>query len=262
VTGKYETIEVTLLEDGTVLRVVLNQPKANILTIAMMGEIRDALATHCKAPTLRMVLLRGAGKAFSYGASVAEHRKDKAVEMLTSFHDLVRDVATCPVPVVAAVQGACLGGAFELVLACHVVFATEDASFACPEVKLGVLPPVLAVIGRERLGAPLAERMVFTGAALDARSAHRVGFVTSVLHGPDIEEPVLAWYRETLAPLSAFALREATHAARYGSGLVAALGGPLDAAETRYVEKLLPSHDANEGIEAFLAKRPPRWVNA
>ena len=262
------TISVEQLEDDGVLSIVLDQPKANVMSTAMMGELRAALAAHRDDPRLRLVIVRGAGKHFSFGASVLEHRRDSAQAMLGVFHALVRDVATYPVPVAALVLGQCLGGAFELVLACHFVFAARSAVFACPEIKLGVVPPVLAVLGHHRLGGPLAERMVLTGGELAAGEAHTRGLVTALVpdecDGSDFAALpfVLDWYRKVLAPLSAFSLREATHTVRHGSGLVASLGAPLDEAERRYVERLLPSRDGNEGIEAFLAKRPPAWVNA
>lgn len=259
---KYESIDVHLAEDGQLLSVTLDRPKGNILTMQMMGELREALARRREDAALHMVLLRGAGGCFSYGASVLEHRRDSAESMLQAFHDLVRDVATFPVPIAALVEGKCLGGAFEVALACHFVFATPDAVFACPEITLGVVPPVLAVIGHLRLGAPTAERLLLTGEDLDATRAHALGFVSEIVPRDDAEGSVLAWYRRRLAPLSAFALREATHASRRGSGMLSAIAGPLDDAERRYVERLLPSHDANEGIEAFLEKRPPRWVDA
>jgi cyclohexa-1,5-dienecarbonyl-CoA hydratase len=259
----YATIEASLLENDTVLSVVLNQPKANVLSMAMMAELRDALAAHRGDARLKMVVVRGAGNNFSFGASVAEHERESAPSMLAAFHGLVRDVAGYPVPVAALVLGRCLGGAFELALACHFVFAAPSAVFACPEVKLGVVPPVLAVLGPHRLGASLAERMVMTGDELGAAEAHRRGLLVDLLpEGHDSLAFVLAWYRRTLAPLSAFSLREATHAARHGSGILASLGEPLIQAERRYIERLLPSHDGNEGIAAFLTKRPPAWVDA
>lgn len=256
-------VQTAVVEDGRVLRIVLDAPKANVLTMRMMEEIRDALAAHRDDRALKMVLLRGAGGTFSAGASVAEHRKERAAAMLSTFCDLVRDVASYPVPVAALVEGRCFGGAFEVVLACHLVFATRDALMRCPEVKLGVVPPVLAVLGHLRIGGALAERLILTGADLDAQTADRAGLLASIVAADaDPEESLLAWYRRTLAPLSAFTLREATYAARQASGLVAALDGPLAVAEARYLERLLPSHDANEGIEAFLEKRSPRWTDA
>jgi cyclohexa-1,5-dienecarbonyl-CoA hydratase len=264
----YATIEASVLENETVLSLVLNQPKANVLTTAMMAELRDVLATHRDDAGLKLVIVRGAGKNFSFGASVAEHERATAPRMLAEFHDLVRDVAGYPVPVAALVLGRCLGGAFELALACHLVFAAPSAMFGCPEIKLGVVPPVLAVIGYHRLGAPLAERLVMTGAEIGAADARLCGLIVELL--PDEAGGddglalafALAWFRRSLAPLSAFSLREATHAARHGSGILASLGEPLIQAERRYLERLLPSHDGNEGIAAFLAKRQPAWVDA
>ena len=264
----YATITASLLEHGTVLSLVLNQPKANVLSMAMMTDLRDALTAYRDQPKLKLVIVRGAGKDFSFGASVPEHLKENAPRMLSEFHGLIRYVASYPVPIAALVLGRCLGGAFELALACHLVFATPSAVFACHEIKLGVIPPVLAVLGAHRLGAPTAERMVMTGAELSAAEAHARGLLVELLpkenDGLDtLALPfVLEWYRKTLAPVSAFSLREATHAARHGSGILACLAEPLIAAERRYVERLLPSHDGNEGIEAFLAKRPAVWVDA
>ncbi len=255
--------KVELAHGGAMLRVMLDQPKGNVLSTAMMREIEQALTEHAADKKLKLVTLRGAGGHFSFGASVPEHKKEAAREMLATFHRFVRAVASYPVPIAALVSGRCLGGAFELVLACHYVFATESAVFGCPEVKLGVIPPVLSVLGHHRLGAPLTERLVTTGADVGAREAEARGLVSALVKPEeDLDAWIDAWFDINLAPLSAFSLREATYAARRGSGMLASLDGPLDAAERRYVERLLPSHDGNEGIEAFLAKRAPRWVDA
>lgn len=255
-------VEAAWLEEGRLLGLTLARPKANILDSEMMLALEKELAAHAGDPHLRAVVLRGKGDHFSFGASVPEHRKDRARDMLATFHRVTRAVASFPVPVVALVRGRCLGGAFELVLACHVVLATEDAVFACPEIKLGVLPPVLSVLGALRLGGARAERMLVTGDELDAREARACGFVAELVPAADPMAAALEWYRQKLAPLSAYSLREAVLAARSGSGLVAQLAAPLDAAERRYVERLVPSHDGNEGIEAFLAKRAPKWEDA
>jgi cyclohexa-1,5-dienecarbonyl-CoA hydratase len=253
------SIDVRLLEDGTVLLILLNTPKANIVTAAMMREIEAALAEHRDDAHLRLVVLRGAGGNFSYGASVEEHRKDQAPLMLATFHRLARAIAAYPVPVAALVEGRCLGGAFELVLCCHLVFAISSTRFGCPEIKLGVFPPVLAVAGATRLGSALTERMLLTGDEIDAQTAERAGFATILDAAGDPAEAVLAWYRKVLRPLSAFALRQSVGAVRGASALLAALGDPLAAAERQYVHDVLSSHDGNEGIEAFLARRPPVW---
>lgn len=257
-----QSIEASLAEDGTVLRIVLNRPKANILTSAMMQEISEALREHEADQHLRAVLLRGAGGNFSFGASVEEHRREQAPAMLVTFHGFVRQVVAYPVPVAALVEGRCLGGAFEVVLACHLVFATPAARFACPEIKLGVIPPVLAVAGPARLGGALSERLLLTGDEMDAQAAERANFVAAIFDAGDPEEAFYAWYRARLRPLSAFAIRQAVRAARASSPLLAALGDSLTAVERQYVDCVLASHDGNEGIESFLSRRAPQWTDA
>lgn len=257
-------IQASTLDDGTFLEIVLDAPKGNVLSMAMMDQIRAALAEHAGDPGLKAVMLRGGGGVFSFGASVPEHQSERAPAMLAAFHALVRQVVAYPAPIVALVEGRCLGGAFELVLASHAVLATEDAVFACPEVKLGVFPPVLAALGHLRLGAATAERLVFTGAELSARRAYDQGLVAEIApkDAASVREWGLGWVRRTFGGLSAFAIREAVYAARAGSGLLAAAHRPLDALEARYLERILPSHDGNEGIAAFLEKRTPRWRDA
>jgi cyclohexa-1,5-dienecarbonyl-CoA hydratase len=255
-------VETTRFEEGRVLCITLNRPPANILSRAMMAAIDEALAEARNDPALKLVVLRGSGGNFSYGASVEEHRRDRAAELLRDFHAFARWLAACPVPVAALIEGRCLGGAFETALLCHFLFAAPGAVLGCPEIRLGVFPPVLAAVGPLRLGGSLAERLLLTGNSLTAEEASRLGLLTALLEGEDPFEALLAWYRRDLAPLSAFALREAVAASRAGSGLTDALGDRLDTLETRYLERLLPSHDGNEGIEAFLARRPAVWRDA
>ncbi|MBI4568220.1 MAG: enoyl-CoA hydratase/isomerase family protein [Planctomycetes bacterium] len=239
---------------------VINAGKGNVLTRQVMDDLRATLEAHAGDRHLRLVVIRGAGGNFSFGASVPEHRAGEARTMLASFHRMIRALAGFPAPVAALVEGKCLGGAFEVALCCHFVFATANALFGCPEIKLGVFPPVFAAVGAARLPGALAERMLLTGESVDAKTLERVGFLTRLFDGPeDPEAALLAFYREHLAPLSAFSLRQAARACRDASGLADALAGPLDGAERRYLDKLLPSHDGNEGIEAFIARRPPVW---
>ncbi len=248
-----------LLEGERLLRVTISAPKGNILSQRMMGEIASALSEHRDHRPLRLVLLTAEGEHFSFGASVEEHRREQAPAMLAAFHALVRAIAAYPVPIAAVVRGQCLGGAFEVVLACHLVFATSSARFACPEVKIGVFPPVLAAIGPLRLGHAVSERMLLTGESLDAETAHRLGFVGRLLAADSPESEAISWFREVMAPLSAFAIRQATKASRRASGVLQALQIPLSHAERQYVEELLPSRDGNEGIAAFLQRRKPLW---
>jgi cyclohexa-1,5-dienecarbonyl-CoA hydratase len=255
-------VNASLLEEGTLLRLVLDRPKGNVLTMEMMKALSEALATESGNPHLRMVVVRGAGNHFSFGASVEEHRKDEAPSMLAGFHAMIRQVAAYPVPIAALVEGSCLGGAFELVLACHFVFAAPSAAFGCPEIKLGVFPPVLAAIGAQRLGGPLAEKLILTGATIDAAAAEKAGLVSAVFSGGNPEEELTEWYRKNLRPLSAFAVRQGNRVARLGSGVIAALGEPLAKIERQYVDEVLASNDGNEGIIAFIERRKPVWKDS
>jgi len=252
-------IQTDLMEEGRLLRLNLNAPKGNILSQAMMAELSAALLKHRDDRPLRLVLLTAAGKDFSFGASVEEHRREQVAAMLASFHELVRSVAAYPVPIAAVVQGQCLGGALEVVLACHLVFATRNASFACPEVKLGVFPPVLASIGPLRLGHPVCERMLVTGGSLSAEAAERIGFVARLLNENSPQNEAVSWFQEAMAPLSAFAIRQATKASRQSSGILEALEAPLSQAERQYLDEVVNSRDGNEGIAAFLERRKPLW---
>lgn len=260
--GAYTTITADLIEHETVLRLVLNQPKANVLTSGMLDELGAALRAHRGRTHLRLVVLRGAGGNFSFGASIEEHRRDRVRDMLQGFHLFVRELAAYPVPIAALVEGRCLGGAFEVALCCHFVFATPGARFACPEIKLGVFAPVLAAAGAHRLPGALAERMLLTGDEIDAAAAERAGLVAAVFDAADPEQALLEWYRARLAPLSAFALRQATAAFRDNSALVRALHRDLPAVERRYLDEIAASRDGNEGIEAFIARRAPVWEDA
>jgi cyclohexa-1,5-dienecarbonyl-CoA hydratase len=255
-------VNATLLEEGTLLRLVLDKPKGNVLSLEMMEALSAALNAHRSNQHLRTVLIRGAGNHFSFGASVEEHKKEQASSMLAGFHSMIRQVANYPVPIAALVEGSCLGGAFELILACHFVFAAPSATLGCPEIKLGVFPPVLAAIGAQRLGGPLAEKLILTGATLDAAAAEKAGLVSTIFQGENPEEELMEWYRKNLRPLSAFAIRQGNRVARLGSGLIAALEEPLAKIESQYVSEVLASNDGNEGIAAFIERRKPVWKDS
>ncbi len=272
----WQHIHTALDKDAGVLGIELASPKGNVLSMAMMNEIAAALVQHRDVAELKAVLLCAEGRHFSFGASVAEHVRDQAPVMLNTFHDLVREIANYPVPIVSIVQGRCLGGAFEIVLCCHVVLAMRSAVFACPEINLGVFPPVLAAVGHLRLGGALAERLLLTGDELRADAAHQCGFVaqvhsdidsavtvdSDVSAAPSPRELGLAWIAANFGQKSAFSLRQATKAIRYASGLRVQIEGALHAVEKQYIEEVLPSHDGNEGIDAFLHRRKPSWKHA
>ena len=249
-------------EDARVFWLTMDRPKGNILGRRMLDELVAALDHHRDDAQLKLVVLRGASGQFSYGAAIDEHRPDQMRELLVALHTAARGLALNPVPVAALIEGRALGGALELAICCHFIFATHDARLGCPEIKLGVLPPLFAVAAPARFGGALTERLTLTGEEIDTATAEQAGWLTQrFAAGASAEDSMRAWYRQHLEPLSAFAIREATRAIRIRSPLAAALGQPLDDSERDYMERVATSHDGNEGIDAFLEKRPPRWLD-
>ena len=241
--------------DGSLVRLVLNRPKANLLDAEMMRALRAELSEVALLPGVRTLLFEGAGAHFCFGASVEEHRPEHVAEMLGAFHALFRELAKSRKVLLAAVRGNCLGGGLELAAYCHRVFASHDARLGNPEVRLGVFAPVASLVLPERMGRGAADELLFTGRTFDAEEARAAGLVDQVADDP--AAAALAWHASHLAPLSASSLGFAVEAARYRFDL--AFFAALERLERRYLDDLMRTHDASEGLEAFLAKRAPTW---
>jgi len=204
---------------------------------------------------LTAVLLDAEGPHFSFGASVAEHMPGRCAAMLSSLHALLLQMTEAPVPILAAVRGQCLGGGLELVCAATLIFATPDAKFGQPEIKLGVIAPAASCFLPERLGPARAEDLLVSGRSLEAAEAYSVGLVHSV--ADDAETAALAYFDSQLAQLSASSLRFALRAARMGT--VERMRVKLAAVEKLYLGELMATRDPIEGLSAFMEKRLPRW---
>lgn len=253
-------VRVLARHGGAERRIVIDRPKGNVLTLAVLEAVRAALAEVRRGAGVKLVSLEGAGDHFSYGASVEEHLPDQIGRTLPALDALVRELLEVPAPTAAIVRGQCLGGGFELALACDFVFAGESARLGVPEVALGVFPPVAAALLPVKVGAARAAEAVVTGETLPAARWHAAGLVAWVVPDAELEAAVDRWFDATLAPKSAAALGFAAQAARAAAH--AAAGAPLEALERAYLERLMQTHDAVEGVRAFLEKRPPRWRDA
>jgi cyclohexa-1,5-dienecarbonyl-CoA hydratase len=241
--------------DGALLRLTLARPKANLVDAAMIAALRSALGEHLAARGLRGVLLDHEGPHFSFGASVEEHLPAHAAAMLASLHALIGAMLDFPAPIAVAVRGQCLGGGLEIALAAGPIFSAPDARFGQPEMKLGVFAPAASVLLPWRVSQPAAEDLLFSGRTVDAAQAQAIGLVQKVADDP--VAAALAWFDEHLAPLSAASLGFAVQAARGARASEAK--SRLAALERLYLEGLMRTHDANEGLAAFLARRPPHW---
>jgi cyclohexa-1,5-dienecarbonyl-CoA hydratase len=242
------------------VRITLGGGRGNILTRAMMHELRSALEVIKTDADVKAVILMGEGKHFSFGASVEEHKREQAAAMIHDFHELILDVADLTIPVIAVVSGFCLGGAMELVLAASMIFADESAVFGQPEINLGVFPPPASILLPLKLGYARAEETLISGENMPAACAKQLGLLNRLFQGRGaLIEGADSWIIEHVLPKSASSLRFAVRAERFF--FVDALRTHLPRLERLYIEHLMSTHDANEGIAAFLEKRKPNWTN-
>jgi len=244
--------------DGRIARVYLAAPKANILDAQMVTEL-DAIFTSLeREPELRAIVVEGDGMHFSFGASVEEHLPDQIEGALARLGGLLRRVAAAPAPTIAAIRGQCLGGGFELALACDLILAEENAQLGAPEIKLGVFPPAASVLLPLRIGVAEATAMILTGESWTGMRAMQQGLVTRIVPEGGLRLAVASYVEDHFASRSAAALRHTTRVMR--RAIVEALHEELPKVERVYLEELMRERDADEGIRAFLEKRPPHWA--
>jgi len=243
--------------DGSLLRLRLASPKANLVDAAMIAALDSALTEHASNPDIACVLLDAEGPHFSFGASVEEHLPEQCADMLSSLHGLIIKMLEYPVPILAAVQGQCLGGGMEVVCGASQIFAADNAVFGQPEIKLAVFAPAASCLLPERIGQANAEDLLFSGRSISADEAFRIGLVQGVDEDP--EQAALLWFDKYLSSLSASSLRYAVRAARLQS--LDRIKEKIAQVENLYIEELMNTHDALEGLTAFVEKRQANWKN-
>ncbi|MBW1879632.1 MAG: enoyl-CoA hydratase/isomerase family protein [Deltaproteobacteria bacterium] len=248
-------IRTETLREGQVERIVLDRPKANVLDAEMLGAVRAHVRTLSSRSALKLVVFEGAGPHFSFGASVQEHLPAQVGDMLASFHALFRELEDLGVPTASIVRGQCLGGGFELAIACGQVFCDPSARFAVPEVTLGVFPPIAALLLPWRVRGAAATRLVITGEVVEGDQAVVLGIAD--VCDPDPEGALWGWFDDALAPKSAVGIRFAWRAVR--QPVARALAEDLPVLERMYLDDLMSHRDPVEGLNAFLERRKPRW---
>jgi cyclohexa-1,5-dienecarbonyl-CoA hydratase len=242
-------------EQGRLLRLRLNRPRANLVDRAMVAALDTALASHLERPELGAVLLDAEGPHFSYGASIEEHLPDEVAPMLAEFHRLVLRMVASPVPILVAVHGQCLGGGLELAMAGHLMFVAPDASLGQPEIKLGVFAPVGSCLLPELVGPARALDLLVSGRSITGTEAAAIGLAKETAADP--AQAACDYFKEHIGPKSTSSVRHAVRAARLDHA--ARLEARLAAVERQYLSELMATHDPVEGLRAFLAKRPPKW---
>ena len=246
--------------EDTIARIILTDGKGNILDHIMMEELQIILDEFKNRPEIKLITFEGGGKHFSFGASVEEHKKEFAAAMLRGFHHLFFTLRDLSIPTVAIVSGQCLGGGMELAIMCNFIFADKSAKFGQPEIVLGVFPPPASVILPEKIGLAKAEDLLLTGKTISADEAKSMGLVNEVYSDRialDLEFE--KWVETNIVSKSASSLRYGVKAVRAKFNHV--LTNFLPQLENMYVNQLMETHDANEGINSFLEKRKPVWEN-
>ena len=252
----YEHIEVSFEKGlGTI---TLNRPPVNVLNIAMMEEINDALDAWQGNKDLKVVLFNAKGKCFSAGVDVSDHTGDKAEEMIHIFHQMFFHMTHIKAPFVALVKGAALGGGCELATFCDIVLASEKAKFGQPEIKVGVFPPFAAVMFPRFVGQKKALELLLTGDTVSAQEAKELGLINAVIPVDKFDEEADKFI-EKLSSLSSVVLQLTKQ------GIYESMGEEyhdgVAAVENIYLNMLMKTHDANEGLKAFMEKRNPEWKN-
>lgn len=243
--------------DHKLLRLRLSRPKANIVDATMVAALQAAFAHHSGSTALRGALLDTEGPHFSFGASVEEHLPGQCGDMLSALHGLVLTMLEFPLPILVAIRGQCLGGGLELASAGSQLFASPDARLGQPEIQLAVFAPAASCLLPERIGYARAEDLLFSGRSIGADEARDMGLVNKVADDP--EQAALHYFEQYLEPRSASSLRHAVQAVRFD--VVERIRNKLARVESLYLDGLMTTHDAVEGLNAFLEKRPAKWEN-
>src|SRR6266404_7037349 len=163
------------------MRIVLRNPPLNVIDIPMMEELAQVLTEIEERSEISVIVLSGAGKAFSAGVDVAAHTPDKVEEMLLKFHAVIRMLVASKKVTIAAVHGHCLGGGAELAMMCDMVYTTESAQWGFPEIKLGCYPPVACTALAALVGQKRAAELILTGRTITGTEAAEIGLANRAL---------------------------------------------------------------------------------
>ena len=256
-----EKIQFEFTHNDEVAKIILNDGKGNVLDSIMMKEMHAVFAQIKSNKNIKLITFEGAGKHFSFGASVEEHTKINCGDMLQSFHQLFYDIIELSIPTMAKISGQCLGGGLELALACNFMYADKTAMLGQPEIMLGVYAPAGSVLLPLKIGNAKAEELLLTGNSITAEKALNIGLLNDVFEDKETMETELdEWITKNICKKSASSLKYTFWAAR--SSFNEVIYKKLPELENTYVTELMETDDANEGINSFLDKRKPNWRNS
>jgi cyclohexa-1,5-dienecarbonyl-CoA hydratase len=240
-----------------VARIVLSHPPLNIIVIPMMEELAQVLGEIEARADIYIIVLSGEGRAFSAGVDVAAHTPDKVEAMLLKFHSVIRALVASKNVTIAAVHGHCLGGGAELAMVCDMVYTAASAQWGFPEIKLGCYPPVACTALAALVGQKRAAELILTGRTISGTEAAQIGLANRAVRDGDLNSAIDQTLRGLceLSPAALIAAKKAIYAwdaMHFDKGLARA--------EKIYLEELMKTADAREGISAFIERRKPKWT--
>ncbi len=247
---------ITASYKGPLARIQLNRPPLNVLDLQVMDELEEALRGIEQRPEIIAVLLSGGQRAFSAGVDVAIHTPEKVPAMLQKFHGLIGALSRLNKVTIAEVYGACLGGGAELAMVCDLVYTTKEAKWGFPEITLGCYPPVACAALSALVGEKRAAEMIFTGRTISGEEAAAWGLANEAHAEGELQQAIQRTV-DHLLKLSPAALAVAKKAFYAWDSIHLDKG--IARAEKIYVEELMQTEDAQEGINAWLEKRKPIW---
>ncbi len=255
-----EKIEISYSHENTVCRVILNDGEGNVLDSVMMSDLLTLFDEIKENSDIKLITLEGKGQHFSFGASVREHAKENAHDMITTFHQIFYKIIDLGIPMLAKISGQCLGGGLELALICNILFADKTAKMGQPEIILGVFPPPASIMLPLKIGNARAEELLITGRTIGVEEGVKLGLINEVFDDKDkMEVAVGEWINKYIVPKSASSLKFVVKAARKTFNHI--MKNKLPELENNYLEHLMDTKDANEGIQSFIEKRKPIWEN-
>jgi cyclohexa-1,5-dienecarbonyl-CoA hydratase len=238
-------------------RIALNNDPLNIIDLRMTLELQQAVREIESRSDISVIVFEGGARAFSAGVDIRAHLPEQIHEMLTGFHAVIRAIVASRKVTIAVVRGVCLGGGAELAAVCDMVYTTPDATWGFPEIKLACFPPVAAVALGTLIGQKRATELILTGRQFSGQEAAEMGLANRSVAAEDLESVVERKLNE-LRVLSPTALAHAKKAIYAWDAIHFDKG--LARAEKIYLDELISTADAQEGIIAFLDKRSPRWT--
>jgi len=238
-------------------RIILANPPVNVIDLPMMDELQAVLEEIEQRKEIVAIVFAGGDRAFSAGVDVGAHTPENVRNMLVKFHSVIRALVASKKVTMAAVRGNCLGGGAELAAVCDLVFTTDTATWGFPEISLGCFPPVAAAMLAAVVGQKHAAELVLTGRQITGEDAMRIGLANEALPEDELAEIVddTAERISQLSPAALALTKKALYAwdsAHFDKGLARA--------EQIYLEELMKLDDAQEGIAAWMEKRPPKWT--